>query len=93
MPHQNAEELLDGKFFPDNPPFQNQKIGKSGKSSKKSGFFSSGNRGIFRPNFPKSRNFAAQFFQNQNFIQEIGKFMEMREKMEKILKMLNLEIL
>ena len=57
------------KIFPDNPIFQNQKIGKSGKFFCKIRFnrdLFSGNQGIFHPDFPKSGNFAVPFFQNLN---------------------------
>ena len=89
-PHQNAGELLAGKFFPENPTFQNRKIGKSGKSFAKSDFI-----GIF---FWEIEEFFIPIFQNQEilqfrisktriFFQEIGKFMEMQEMMEEILEM------
>ena len=82
------------KIFPDNPIFQNQKIGKSGKFFCKIRFdrdLFSGNQGIFRPNFPKSGNFAVLFFQNLNICfrksENSWKWWEMQEMREKILEM------
>ena len=67
--------------------FLNREIGEIFRKIRFYWNFFSGNWGVFRPDVPKSRNFAVPFFQNQNFFQEIRKCMVMQEMIEKILEM------